>query len=335
MTDKLTYVDLSINGVFNAYCKHYGIAVNNNAVSLPKEIGTVHLQSLILPGDIGVLFADFDFIVDSIIVHEAEQEQKYVLLISMLELESQLLIWSKEAMTTTKKMQPIAFLLNSLFEFTQFRKAGAKGKSLLIFIPPYLLDSFGKEKTKEDLLGKFYAMQSQGLSTLKLTDKEIDIANNFFKQWDNHKNIIGMCKCVFQLLEWYFRNLNDFILHDTKSHRLTEQQAKDLYALQIFLNNNLHVAKPDLVSFEKTVVTPLAKLKKLFVSMYDKTLYDYVILEKMNAAKNMLTNTDKNISEIAYEFGFANPSNFSAAFKKQFNRMPNDYRISLKKIAKQ
>jgi AraC-like DNA-binding protein len=330
MTDKLTYFDLSIKGIFDAYCNHYNISEKNNTITLPNEIGSIKLQNLLLPGDMGVIFGEFDFIVDSLIVHEAEMEQKYALIISMLDSESQLLIWSKEAMTTSKKLQPVAFLLNSIFEFTQFRKAGTKGKSILIFIPKYMLESFGKEKTKEDLLGKFYALQTQGLSLLKLSDKETKIANNFFEQWKNHKNIIGMAKSVFQLLEWYFRSLNDFIMDDTKFHKLTEKQAMDLQALQNYIKNNLHLPKPDIETFQKTVNTPITKLKKLFLSMYNKSLYDYITSEKMNAAKDLLLNTEKNISEIAYEFGFANPSNFSTAFKKQFEFLPNEYRISHK-----
>jgi AraC-like DNA-binding protein len=50
----------------------------------------------------------------------------------------------------------------------------------------------------------------------------------------------------------------------------------------------------------------------------------------MIAAKKLLAKTDKNISEIAYEFGFANPSNFSAAFKRYSSITPNDYRRQLK-----
>jgi AraC-like DNA-binding protein len=335
MIDQLTYANLSLDGIFKAYCKHYSIEEKDNAIDLPKEIGDIHIQKLLLPGDVGVVFADFNFKVDSLIIHKAEKEQKYVLWISMLELESQLLIWGNEGMTTSKKLQPTSFLLNSLFEFKQFRKEGTKGKSLLIFIPPYLLQSFEKNKTKGNLLGKFYAIMSKGLALRNLTEIEEEKVNHFFDQWKNHKNIVGMAKSIFQLLEWYFSFLTDFLYDETKLYSLTEEQAKDLFALQNYLLKSLNEPKPNLELFEKTVNTPLAKLKKLFVQMYDKTLYDFVIIEKMKSAEVLLTNTDKNVSEIAYEFGFSNPSNFSVAFKKYYELMPNEYRVKNKKISEQ
>jgi AraC-like DNA-binding protein len=71
----------------------------------------------------------------------------------------------------------------------------------------------------------------------------------------------------------------------------------------------------------------------LFENVYGKSLYDYFTEKKMQKAKDVLLLTDKNIAEIAYEFGFANPSNFSAAFKKYFNKSPNGYRMQYKLTA--
>ncbi len=331
MIDHFTFSDLSAPGLFKSYCDHYNVVEKDNSLTLPKEIGDINIQKLLLPSDVSIIFSEFDMKVDCIIKHTVEKEQKYVLWISLLELESNIIIWNKDEMTASKEIQPVAFLLNSLFEFTQFRKKNTKGKSILIFIPPYLLKSFGKEKTKEDLLGKYYALQNQNFSLLKLSEIEIEKAMNVFKQWRNHKNIIGISKSIFQLLEWYFRIFNDFIKDDSKKHRLSEQQAFDLYALQNFVKSNLSLPKLDFETFEKSIVTPMPKLKKLFQAMHNKSIYDYITIEKMNAAKELLIKTIKTIAEIAYEFGYANPSNFSTAFKKVFNEMPNEYRKNLKK----
>ena len=46
------------------------------------------------------------------------------------------------------------------------------------------------------------------------------------------------------------------------------------------------------------------------------TLNDYIILEKMNVAKNLLTTTKLPVSLIAMKVGYSNFSYFSKLYKK-------------------
>jgi AraC-like DNA-binding protein len=330
MLDSFTYTDLSANGLFEAYCQHYKIAVNNNTVTLPEKYGKVQLKNILLPGDIEVVFANFDFLNDTLVTHELETEQKFALWISLSEGEAQEFSLKDDLLTIKEREQANAYLLCSLFPYKHLRKKGTKGKSILIFIPPYLLDSLGGEKSKEFLMAKYYSLKCRGLSLIKLGEKEMFKVNDLFYQWESNQNIIGITKYVFQLLEWYFTKLSIFINDENIQQTLTDTQAQDLHALQLFMDEHLHVGKLDFQVFEKSVNTSFSKLKNLFARMYGKTLYDYFHEKKMISAKKILTNTDKNISEIAYELGFANPSNFSAAFKRYFSITPNEYRLQLK-----
>ena len=330
MMDNFTYSDLSSKGLFEAYCNHYKVSVKNNSITLPKQFGQVKLQNLLLPGDIEVIFASFNFLNDTLVRHEKESAQKFALWISVSEGDAQAFSLNEDSVTTKNREQSHAYLLSSLFPYKHLRKKGTKGKSIMIFIPQYLLKNLGSERSKNILMAKFYSLKCKGLSLIKLSEKEIFKVNDFFNQWENHQNIIGLTKYVFQLLEWYFTKLSNFINDEKLNQTLTEQQAQDLNAIQFFLDENVHLAKPDFQNFEKKVSTSFAKLKSLFVKLYGKTLYNYFNEKKMIMAKKLLTNTDKNISEIAYEFGFANPSNFSASFKRYFSSTPNEYRQQLK-----
>jgi Helix-turn-helix domain len=330
MLDSFTYTDLSVSGLFEAYCNHYKVTVKNNTITLPKEFGHVELQNILLPGDIEVVFANFDFFYDTLVTHKIETEQKFALWISLSEGDAQQFSVNDDSLTIKERQQANAYLLCSLFPYNHLRKKGTKGKSIMIFIPPYLLESLGGEKSKEFLMAKYYALKCKGLSLIKLSEQEIFKVNDFFNQWENHQNIIGLSKYIFQLLEWYFTKLSSFINDDSIHQKLTDEQAQDLFSLQIFLDKHIHIGKPDFQGFEKSSTTPFVKLKNLFPKMYGKTLYDYFNEKKMIMAKKLLTTTDKNVSEIAYEFGFANPSNFSASFKRYYSVTPNEYRLKLK-----
>lgn len=60
-----------------------------------------------------------------------------------------------------------------------------------------------------------------------------------------------------------------------------------------------------------------------------KSAQEYVQQKTMDAAKDMLTQTDKSISEVAYTLGYQYPQYFSRAFKKIVGCTPNEYRMQV------
>jgi AraC family transcriptional activator of pobA len=57
-----------------------------------------------------------------------------------------------------------------------------------------------------------------------------------------------------------------------------------------------------------------------------KTAMDLIHLFLISEAKNMLTNADHSVSEIAYGLGFENPPYFSRLFKKETGLSPNEFK---------
>jgi hypothetical protein len=207
MHENFTYTDLSLNGLLEAFSKHYGVKIKDNQLVLPLRIGNIKMQGLTLPGDIEVLFTEYEYACDMYILHTEETKQKLVLWVALSEGDDQefhMKATSEETLITTSgKFQSRAYLMNSLFPFGHLRKKGTKGKTIMIFIPPYLLESFGKNNSNEALLGKYYALQVKGLSLITLSQNEINIVNDFFAKWRQNQNIIALAKYSFQLLEWY------------------------------------------------------------------------------------------------------------------------------------
>ena len=68
---------------------------------------------------------------------------------------------------------------------------------------------------------------------------------------------------------------------------------------------------------------------------YAKINYkDYLQSVRFEHAMLDLQETDKQISEIALEHGFANSKAFSNLFRKRLGILPNEYRKQLKKTKK-
>ena len=85
---------------------------------------------------------------------------------------------------------------------------------------------------------------------------------------------------------------------------------------------------------ENTPVSKLARIsnysedhfRKLFTQLAQTTPAKYILKVRVNAAKTLLTTTDKLITEIAAEVGFCDHSHFIKAFRRLTGKTPNAYR---------
>ena len=60
-----------------------------------------------------------------------------------------------------------------------------------------------------------------------------------------------------------------------------------------------------------------------------KSVSAYIRLIRLYKGKQLLRNTVKSISEIAYEVGFKDPNYFSRSFQESFNQSPSEYRLRI------
>ena len=70
---------------------------------------------------------------------------------------------------------------------------------------------------------------------------------------------------------------------------------------------------------------------RFFRQRTGRTLSDYIVEIRLGYAARMLVDTEKNISEICYECGFNNLSNFNRTFKAKRNYTPREFRAMFKK----
>lgn len=73
-------------------------------------------------------------------------------------------------------------------------------------------------------------------------------------------------------------------------------------------------------------------LQKSFRAVYGMPVASFIRVQKMQKAAQLLIHTDRNIEDIAAEFGYVNESKFSAVFKKLIGDSPSVFRKEHSKI---
>ena len=79
---------------------------------------------------------------------------------------------------------------------------------------------------------------------------------------------------------------------------------------------------PRLVELSAMVGLNINKLKMGFHSVYEKTPYRCLHEDRMDKARHLLRSGDMNVSEVAWDVGYANVGHFSSAFSKYFGVKP-------------
>jgi AraC-like DNA-binding protein len=75
-----------------------------------------------------------------------------------------------------------------------------------------------------------------------------------------------------------------------------------------------------------------AKLQEGFKFLYKRTVTEYIRHIRLESARDMLKNTDLNISQIVYSIGFSSRSYFSKIFKEKYGITPNQFKKKLKVV---
>lgn len=128
--------------------------------------------------------------------------------------------------------------------------------------------------------------------------------------------------------------------------RLAEN--RDFYEKQKFVNVNVSKAITEAKRFIMKNYNRNIQLKdvanhvflspnyfhKLFTQVTGITPHQYIINQKINAAKKMLLESDATITDIIINCGFSSQSYFNAIFKREVKITPNDYRKSMNKYYK-
>lgn len=91
--------------------------------------------------------------------------------------------------------------------------------------------------------------------------------------------------------------------------------------------------RPDGVEFYAEKLFMSARnLNIICQNILNQTVSEIIETRKLIEAKNLLTYSDKTISEIGFELGFNEKSYFTNVFKKRTGETPSEFRVKMKKL---
>jgi AraC-like DNA-binding protein len=128
---------------------------------------------------------------------------------------------------------------------------------------------------------------------------------------------------VMLLLEKFLRGLYMKLTNPSYGYGITGEELKRMVQIEAILVKDLGVAPPSVSELARIAMMSETKLKYTFKRIYQHGLYEYYQKNRMLKARQMLVKKNNAVKEVGMHLGFKNLSNFTIAFKKEFNILPS------------
>ncbi len=128
---------------------------------------------------------------------------------------------------------------------------------------------------------------------------------------------------VLRLTEQILTSLSSSKEVSKKSNFANQKDFQALLKVENILLQKYAEQFPSIETLAKTAYMSESKLKKLFKKAFGLALYEYYQKNRMHRAKELLTSRKHNVTQVGSMLGYQNLSNFSTAFKKEFDCLPS------------
>ena len=112
---------------------------------------------------------------------------------------------------------------------------------------------------------------------------------------------------------------------EPKDVTVTSTDEKFLTRVLEIIEKNINNEKFSAEDFAENVGMSKTHLNRKLNALTDTSANEFIRTYRLKKAARLLSGRSGNISEIAYEVGFSNPSYFAESFKKLFGYSPSDY----------
>jgi AraC-like DNA-binding protein len=216
-------------------------------------------------------------------------------------------------------------LLSSLEEFTFFVSKDSEVKTLEILMPRNWFFNELPVDCSYELLKKYMATKTRN-SLIDCNDylfrrlflKIINEANKAVSDSEYVQKKVSLLLNL--LLSDISSNLHDFL--ESEKVKISKEEINRLISVKKYLD--VDVAAPTFASLTKIALMSSTSLKTKFKKMYGTTVFEYFQSMRMQRARILLLTQKYSVKQIGHQLGYSNMSNFTIAFKKEFNQLPHE-----------
>lgn len=303
-----------------------GVPVQNNQVIFPASVADGSILFLPLPNGLHACIMNCTFNQDWLIHRKRNiNGEYYTLRFDELNIPGTLVITiDDEKLKEKNTSKAIAYLTSSLFDWSYLGTQGGRYYSIAILFNKEWLAKYLDIHTAEEVLSTYISLKAENFN--------IEPLDSRYRKWmrtimevDEHNplRLTVIQNRIMLMIERFFTHLYEKMRNPTFRIPLSPEDINRVMQIESILTKDIFQQAPSIQQLAKMVSISESKLKKDFKTMYGYPIYEYYQKARMQAAQDKLLTRKYSVKEVAMELGYANLSNFTIAFKKEFGVLPS------------
>lgn len=305
--------------------KAAGVPVINNAIELPPAIGSGYIKAIELANGLQVLINECTTNEDVTFVREPTIHESYTLRFDEVKnLKTLTLKIDEDTLVDEPEIYSGAFLANSLFGLSYTANAGIEDRCVNIYFTAKWLEENIGINSSDEVFKNYFSLKTASLNFEVLNFEYRTLMEEIFELKEGQP----MQKVVLQnrvmlLIEKFLRSLYTKMSEGEKNSIANETTVKRMMLVESILVSNLSVQPPTIPALARIAMMSETKLKNMFKAVYGYNIYEYYQKNRMLKARQLLHSKKMSVKEAGMAMGFKNLSNFTIAYKKEFNMLPS------------
>ncbi len=318
------------------YCDHYDylflladflkVPVEGNILWLPKRVGDGYIKAEKLANGLQVLINECTLNEECLFKRNTAPAHHYTLRFDELRNIKTLSVKLGENMLEDNtSIYSGAFLSNPVDELEVLINADTEDRCVNIyFTKEWFHQHFGVDENDEKW-NKILPADKATFHFEVLSIEYRELMEDIFElRPEQPLYLAAMQNRVMLLLEKFLRNAYSRLVNPELYPAIAETDMKKMVQVEAILANAIGEAPPPIPELARIATMSETKLKNLFKKMYGHSLYEYYQRNRMLKAKQLIAARKYSVKEVGSRLGFKNLSNFTIAFKKQFNKLPSE-----------
>jgi AraC-like DNA-binding protein len=302
------------------FASHLKITGSDERLFYPAEIGNGYAKAKIL--EPGLSYRIANYVLNSDIEYQRAPAEKFQLILYFYQLEFDEGVYCKiddTIIESSDKTYNIALITTSHTNEKVVFKKGTNVKGLSV----QLGEDWLTANIKDFATYKNEMARQKSCVIDFISAKQRKILNDIFDRAESTPMPELFIKSrVLRLTEQRLSSLCRKGLTEVPEYT-NQKDFQALLKVENILLQNYAGNFPSIESLAKTALMSESKLKKLFKKAFGLAPYEYYQKNRMHKAKEMLRSRNHSVTQVGILLGYQNMSNFSAAFKKEFNFLPS------------
>jgi AraC-like DNA-binding protein len=311
----------------NDIANELGLLTKNCTLHFPENVGTGYIRCVKLPNGLQVNIINASLNQDWWIHRIKSNEEFYTLRFDELEIpESLTMAIDREEKLESRKKIGSAYLTSSLFDWYYIGSRGLKFRGINILFSKEWTAKYLGLSNSQDVFTTYLSIKADRFELEPLDEEYIRMMNEIFTDDpDNPFPVLSLQNKLLILIERFFTRLFERHKGQQFSVKINSDELERLQHVESILIKNFNTPPPSIPQLAKVAAMSPTKLKKLFKAVYGNAIYEHFQKRRMKHAADLLLTKKYSVKEVGSRLGYANLSNFTLAFKKEFNRLPSEF----------